>query len=426
MVNETQINTTTITDYLNGFQYKNNVLQYFPTTEGYVNFVLDPVIEDKGKYSYVYNYTDHLGNIRLSYALNPVGNALTIVEENHYYPFGLKHANYNSGKQIFEIELAQLKLKPSPPYFRNGNNYKYNGKELQEELGLNVYDYGARNYMPDIGRWGNIDPLAEISRKWSLYNYCMNNPIFFVDPDGMRTIPPLGLDRKDGTIHTDSDGSWKFNEFTNVWVGQEGSEDIMNAVLLDDVAIQGSDKWDGTYFDKDNYGKGANPYSPYSSSTPALILCGFLAAPIALEMGGTYLAAELAGYSSVTAETAIAGIATNTLSQGIANGGDFTQVNSIEAISSAVPGIGPTIFGETFSYNYNDWYSGNGIQTPKSYEHGILQIGGGLLSNKFGNKIDSNPFFASGVGKTYGKAAAFAVETGSNVLPSLADKTQQP
>ena len=84
VVNETQINTTTVTDYLNGFQYKNNVLQYFPTTEGYVNFVLDPVLADKGKYSYVYNYTDHLGNIRLSYALNPVGNLLTIVEENNY------------------------------------------------------------------------------------------------------------------------------------------------------------------------------------------------------------------------------------------------------------------------------------------------------------------------------------------------------
>ena len=121
MVQENETNsqpaTTTLTDYLNGFQYKNNVLQYFPTSEGYVNFVIDPVVEDKGKYSYVYNYTDHLGNIRLGYALNPVGNALTIVEENHYYPFGLKHANYNSGKQIFEIELAQLKLKPAPTLF---------------------------------------------------------------------------------------------------------------------------------------------------------------------------------------------------------------------------------------------------------------------------------------------------------------------
>ncbi len=141
-----------------------------------------------------------MGNIRLSYALNPVGNALTIVEENHYYPFGLKHANYNSGKQIFEIEIAELKLKPSPPYFRNGNNYKYNGKELQEELGLNIYDYGARNYMPDIGRWGNIDPLAEISPNKTLYNFVSNNPINRVDPRGLTDY------KVNGEVQTINDG----------------------------------------------------------------------------------------------------------------------------------------------------------------------------------------------------------------------------
>ena len=160
-------------------------MQYFPTSEGYVNFVIDPVIEDKGKYSYVYNYTDHLGNIRLSYAKNPVGNVITIVEESHYYPFGLKHRGYNTGKQIFEIEIAELKLKPAPPYFRNGNNYKYNGKELQEELGLNVYDYGARFYDPAAPRFWQIDPLAETSRRFSPYSYALDNPVFFIDRDGM-------------------------------------------------------------------------------------------------------------------------------------------------------------------------------------------------------------------------------------------------
>ncbi len=189
MVQENETNsqpaTTTITDYLNGFQYKNNVLQYFPTSEGYVNFVLDPVIEDKGKYSYVYNYTDHLGNIRLSYAKNPVGSVLIIVEENHYYPFGLKHRGYNTGKQIFDIEIAELKLKPAPPYFRNGNNYKYNGKELQEELGLNWYDFGARLYMPDIIRTTTIDPLSEMFYDLSPQSFLNNNPLSFIDPTGM-------------------------------------------------------------------------------------------------------------------------------------------------------------------------------------------------------------------------------------------------
>ena len=76
--------------------------------------------------------------------------------------------------------------------------YKYNGKELQDELGLNMYDYGARNYDPALGRWMNIDPLAEKSRRWSTYAYCYNNPLIFVDYDGMFATPPTDFFNLDG------------------------------------------------------------------------------------------------------------------------------------------------------------------------------------------------------------------------------------
>jgi len=158
----TSTQSTTITTYLDGFQYSSYTgpltpaippgLQFVPTAEGYYDFQQN---------KYIYNYVDHLGNVRLSYTKSASGTE--IIEENNYYPFGLKHEGYNV-------------LAGNPAY-----KYKYNGKELQE---TGMYDYGARFYMPDLGRWGVVDPQAETSRRWSPYTYAYNNPIRFIDPDG--------------------------------------------------------------------------------------------------------------------------------------------------------------------------------------------------------------------------------------------------
>lgn len=101
--------------------------------------------------------------------LNGTISTNEILEENHYYPFGLKHSYTNTVVSDYK--------------------YKYNGKELQDDLGLNLYDYGARNYDPAIGRWMNIDPLAEVSRRFSPYTYALNNPVRFTDPDGNEPVP---------------------------------------------------------------------------------------------------------------------------------------------------------------------------------------------------------------------------------------------
>ena len=180
------------TRYLHGFQYYDNVLQFFHTPEGYVKNT--PTDNGDPSFDYVYQYKDHLGNVRVNYAQNPQTGALEILEENHYYPFGLQHTNYNSDlagikrdEQSNEKSLAQ-DTKPTNPFDNPGYNYKFGGKELQSEFGVEMYDFGARNYDPAIGRWMNIDPLAEQMRRHSPYNYAFNSPIFFIDPDGMKPL----------------------------------------------------------------------------------------------------------------------------------------------------------------------------------------------------------------------------------------------
>lgn len=128
---------------------------------------------------------------------------LKILEENHYYPFGLKHTNYNSSKKNYFNDTVEPIPVEGAPHVEEGNmkiaqvpmgdqvpyKYKYNGKEYQDELGLNMYDYGGRNYMPDLGRWGNIDPKAEKMTRFSPYNYAFNSPVFFIDSDGYEPTP---------------------------------------------------------------------------------------------------------------------------------------------------------------------------------------------------------------------------------------------
>ncbi len=131
----------------------------------------------------MYNYTDHLGNIRLSYTKDPATNVLTILEENHYYPFGLKHANYNmTNKQYTKLLGGGVIISPVD---RNAYKFKFNNREYQDELGLNVTAMDFRNYDMAIGRFNVIDPLAEKAYNLSPYRFGFNSPLVFNDSSGL-------------------------------------------------------------------------------------------------------------------------------------------------------------------------------------------------------------------------------------------------
>jgi RHS repeat-associated protein len=119
---------------------------------------------------YEYSLKDHLGNARVSFRAN--GSALSVLQENHYYPFGM---------EMEGAWAAQVGTE---------NAYQYNGKELNEDFGLNLSDYGARWYDAAVGRWWSVDPLAEKYTSMTGYHYALNNPVRFLDMFGMDSSDP--------------------------------------------------------------------------------------------------------------------------------------------------------------------------------------------------------------------------------------------
>jgi RHS repeat-associated protein len=186
--------TATTTDYLSGFQYVNTILEFFPTAEGYVK---NTVVSGVNNYNYIYNYTDHLGNIRLSYTYETATSSLQIVEENNYYPFGLKQNGFNMNKKTYDW-INGPNAPRIRPAVRLSYQYRYNSKEYQDELGLNMYDYGNRNYDPAIGRWNTMDKLSELYFDKSSYVYALNTPVQAIDPDGNVVIFINGMHLGDG------------------------------------------------------------------------------------------------------------------------------------------------------------------------------------------------------------------------------------
>ena len=158
--------TTTKTEYAGNKVYRNGTLSMILTEEGYITL-------SGTTPTYHYYLNDHQGNNRV--VLNQNG---TVEQVNHYYPFG---GLFGEGVQTVN------------------QPYRYNGKELDRELGLDMYDYGARHYDAAIGRWLTVDLLAEKYYSISPYVYVANNPVRFIDPEGMR-LDDIIIREKEKTV----------------------------------------------------------------------------------------------------------------------------------------------------------------------------------------------------------------------------------
>ena len=193
--------------YDGGFVYSQSgsdvpIIKFYQMPEGYVEY-------NGSTFDYIYQYKDHLGNIRLSYrdidGNNSIDPATEILDEKDYYPFGMLHDGYN-----YDVKETY-------------HNYGYLGKE--EQSGTDWLDLSARNYDSSIGRFMNMDPLSEERYSVTPYNYSQSSPLLRLDSNGMLDEQ---FEDKFG-MRTFYGGSIGVDQFGNVSVsGYEASSESGN------------------------------------------------------------------------------------------------------------------------------------------------------------------------------------------------------
>ncbi len=161
---------------------------------------IDDRIADRDGYLLAYLSNENTEAVNVHFDDFTVYHGKTnVVQADDYYPFGLTFNSYSRTAAI-------------------SNNFKYNSFEHMTDLNLNLYDYQARYYDPAIGRFIQVDPAADLMRRHSPYNYAFDNPMRFIDPDGMMPTDVINNDGsgESGGDHTDT-------AVTNGANGQDGS-----------------------------------------------------------------------------------------------------------------------------------------------------------------------------------------------------------
>jgi len=214
---------TTSTDYCGNVIYENGALGKILTGEGYITL-------SGATPTYHYFLKDHQGNNRV--VINQGG---TVEQVNHYYPFGGLFGESTAGG-----------VQP----------YKYNGKELDRIHGLDLYDYGARHYDAQLGRFHTQDRFSEKYNSLSNYSYGANNSINNIDVNGdsiwvnyvdqnnqnQRLLYTLGMqyEGKDAFVSTvisalnDMGGTKNGKTVLSALSGSENNYDFTNTYAKDD------------------------------------------------------------------------------------------------------------------------------------------------------------------------------------------------
>ncbi|WP_197286241.1 DUF6443 domain-containing protein [Pedobacter sp. PACM 27299] len=170
-----KISNGNIRNYVGGIEYIGTTVDLIHTEEGIAR-------NNSGVFSYEYNLTDHLGNVRYSFRQHHETGLLDRLQSDDYYAFG--------------------KRKSSGTFTSTLNKYLYNGKEIQDELD-GQYDYGARFYDPVTGRFNTIDRFSEKYYDLSPYQYGANNPIKNIDVNGdsINVVLMQQYDKTNSTNH---------------------------------------------------------------------------------------------------------------------------------------------------------------------------------------------------------------------------------
>ena len=160
-------------------------------------------------------------------------NESAVVQMQDFYPFGLSFNGYMR---------VNAKI----------NKFRYNGKELLEDLDLDWYDYGARMYMADIGRWNAIDPMAEKYLNISPFSYVANIPTLLIDPDGRKIEWNTETRKQKRLIKRQIRQARKSDSFNQIWKTLKKSNNVytISATPETDLAVN-----DGGAKFGDNFGE---------------------------------------------------------------------------------------------------------------------------------------------------------------------------